>query len=260
MAAKYSKAPISELVLGAFFNPGLLLNNGVLFELINKLLVEFPVLNTHPVFAFEELANGVTIQSQADYTKTGFSTYHLISEDGKWQILLLQDMITLHWNRKDDESVGNYPGFTTTFRKFKNIYDTISELLKKHDLDMAASIKSYYLCYNDRVDLEEYKSKGLNVDNIINISTPSFEYASKVYVANNYWNRYSVTCDAISGYSLITINTPTLETGKQLLIVENKLRGKTPNSDIEEWFLIAHDSQMSFFEKIFKQEILKSWE
>jgi len=261
MAAKYSKAPISQLSLGFFLSPTALLSKGILFELIQRLLGDYPTINTHPVFPIDELTNGTTMQAQMDYAKTGFSTYRLISEDAKWQILILQDMVTLHWNRQDEESVGNYPGFSFAFDKFKIIYNITSDLFKKYDLDFEGSLKSYYLVYTDRVDMEPYKSKGLGITDIINVSAPNFYYNSEKYSANNYWNRYSTPCDILNGYSLITVNSPSPDLVNQILIVENKLKGfHSDGSNIDKWFDIAHDIQCSFFENIFKSDILKSWE
>jgi uncharacterized protein (TIGR04255 family) len=259
MAEKYTKAPISELVLGVFLKSNFLLNNGIIFELIQKMLVDFSIINTHPAISIDSLTNNILIQSQVDYSRSGFTTYRLTSQDSKWQVILMQDMITLHWNRQDNESVGNYPGFQTAFEKFKGIHDTVIGLFQANNLDFKEHVDSYYLSYNDRVNLEEYKQRGLHISDIIDVSMPGFSYNNKTYLANNYWNRYSLPCDAINGYSLITINTPSVDLINQILIVENKLRGKDTNNNIEEWFSIAHDIQVSFFETIFKNETLQNW-
>src|SRR5580692_6234903 len=105
MPLKYSKAPISELVCGFILNSNLLLTDGILFKALSALSVEYPVINTHPTISEEEVLND-SIQSSADYSKAGFTTYRLAIPDGRWQILLQQNLLTLHWVRQDVEDVG----------------------------------------------------------------------------------------------------------------------------------------------------------
>jgi len=258
MALKYSKAPISELVCGFILNKNLLLSDGVLFKAIGSLSKDYPIINTHPITSEEEVIND-TIQSGIDYAKAGFSTYRLVDSQGRWHILLQQNLLTFHWVRQDIENVGNYPGFAQVFERFHGLYSYIRSLFKDPQI-FDSSIKSYYLSYADRVNLEEYKKEGLSIGDIINLSPPFFTVNDKKYFANNYFNRYSIPCDAIGGYSLASINSPTIPGIGQILAVDNKLKGFSPGlSKIEDWFNVAHEIQVSFFESLFKPEILNKW-
>jgi uncharacterized protein (TIGR04255 family) len=258
MAAKYSKAPISEVVCGIIFNKNLLLNDAVLFRLLVHLLKEFPMINTHPTIPDDEVVNGA-IQTATEYSKAGFTTYRLYTEDGKWQVLVQQNMVTVHWLRQDEENVGNYPGYNYIFAKFYDIYNFTKDLVND-DLKFDENIKSYYLSYGDRINLEPYKLEGNSVADLITLPPPSFELNKKQYTANNYFNRYSIPCDEIDGYAIISVNSPTIPGFGQILMVENKLKGTSKKfSTVYEWFDTAHEIQISFFESIFKSEILEIW-
>jgi uncharacterized protein (TIGR04255 family) len=258
MAAKYSKAPISEVVCGIIFNSNLLLNNSVLFKLLIRLQDDFPNIQTHPTINEDEVVNGI-IQSIPDYLKAGFSTYRVISADGKWQVLVQQNLITLNWVRQDAENVGNYPGFQTVFDKFKQIY-TITKQVLGDDQKFQSSIKYYYLAYSDRVNVEEFKGSENPIMEITTLQPPTFQVNNKEYKANNFFNRYSVQCDAIDGFSIITVNSPTMAGYGQILMVENKVKGAPAKySVIDDWFEVAHKIHVSFFETFFSKKILDQW-
>jgi len=257
MSLKYSKAPISELICGFTLNSNLLLTDGVLFKVLSNLTKEYSTIFTHPTISEEEVLND-TIQSGTDYSKAGFTTYRLTTPDGRWNVLLQQNLLTLHWVRQDVEDVGNYPGFAAVFEKFKEVYLFIRSLVKDSQI-FDSQIKSFHLSYGDRVNLEEFKVHQLTIPDIIDLNPPVFEASGKKYFANNYYCRYSIPCDAINGYSLVTINTPTLPGIGQILAVDNKIKGFSSQLTIDDWFRVAHDIQVSFFESLFKEDILKKW-
>lgn len=252
MSVKYTQAPISETICGVIFNSNILLNESFIFQLLVDLQKSYPIINTHPISGEEDVINGL-LQITSNFEKSGFSTYRLTSLDGKWQIILQQDLLTLSWVRKDTEDVGSYPGFTNIFDRFLSLY----ELIRIKIIDIEAKIKSYYLCYVDRVNLEEHKETGFTLFDIIKISIPSFSLNNKEYVSNNFFNRYSTFCDEINGYCISSVNTPTLPIG-QLLIIDNKIKGFNQDG-IKKWFDKAHEIQLSFFEKIFSEKILNHW-
>lgn len=258
MAVKYSKAPISEVVCGIIFNSNFLLNNSILFNFLVELSKDFPSIFTHPTIAADEVVNN-GIQTATEYTKAGFTTYRIVSEDTKWQVLAQQNLITFHWVRQDDENVGNYPGFTIIFERFKEIYSTLKRIVND-DAKFSSNIKHYYLSYSDRVNLEELKEEGVSITDTITLNPPKFEINNEVYKTDNYFNRYSGQCDAINGYSIVGVNSPTLPGLGQILVVDNKLKG-APKEDItiDQWFKVAHDIQVSFFETIFSPKILQLW-
>jgi len=259
MPLKYTRAPISELVCGINFNSNILLTNGVLFRALTELSKDFPIINTHPTITEEEVIND-TIQAGTDYAKAGFATYRLIAAEGTWHILLQQNLLTVHWVRQDFEDVGNYPGFDAVFEKFKGIYSIIRSLFANSQ-QLDSQIKNYYLTYADRVKMDEFREQGMSIDDVINLNPPFFDVNGRRYFANNYFARYSIPCDAIDGYSIVSVNSPTLPNLGQILAVDNKLKGYSPRlASVDDWFPIAHDIQVSFFEALFKPEILKKWQ
>lgn len=259
MAVKYSKAPISELYFGITFNNNILLNNGVLFQFLAALAKEFPHINTFPPQGDSVLIDGI-LQTSLDYSKSGFSTYRLYTSDNKYHVFVQQDAIRFHWVRTDIEPVGNYPGFSTVYEKFSNIYSTVENLQASYDQKLSSEVKSYTLAYVDRINFEEYKTQGFSIEDVILTSFPSFSVKNKTYKSNNCFNRYSVNCEEINGYSIIGINTPTLAGFGQIFIVENTLRGYVDDMPMKDWFDIAHTAQLSFFENTFTKKILKVWE
>ena len=250
MSVKYTKAPISEIIFGVVFKSNILFQNSVLFELLVDLKDRFPNMFTHPTLGEEEVVNGL-IQVTTSPENAGFSAYRLVTSDNKWQVIFHQNSFSLHWVRQDTEDVGNYPGFSKIFDEFLKIVNLIKE--KINDLD--THTKTYSLSYSDRVNLQEYE--GLSIFEIINIQTPKFSINEREYSYNNFYSRYSVSCEEINGYSIFGINTPTFPIGR-LLIIDNKLKGYNDDT-IEVWFEKAHKIQTSFFENIFSETILKLW-
>jgi uncharacterized protein (TIGR04255 family) len=259
MAAKYSLAPISEVVCGVFFNNNLLLLDGTIFKLLTTLSSSFQIIQTGPTISSEEVVNG-SITTSTDYISAGFSTYRLTSDDHKWQVLIQQNMITVHWVRQDQENVGHYPGFNNVYKKFKEIFSLAIDTFGD-EKSFREHIKSCYLSYTDRVNFEIYKRDGQTIPDIITINPPAFSAFDKQYKADNYFSKFSGPCDQINGYYITSINSPTLHGFGQLLIVENKVKGGlSPTDPVDEWFIKAHQVQVSFFESIFTQKILKTWE
>jgi len=259
MALKYTKAPISEVVFGVILKTNSLLANGILFELLHNLSREFPNIQTFPARPEDDLVDGL-IQSSVDYSKSGFVTYRLYSSDAKWQILIQQNIITYHWVRADMQPVGGYPGFSACFDRFLQVYKKTNELFTKNGISLESNIKNYYLSYVDRVNFSEYQSKGMKISDILNMSFPFFSINGRKYTTDNCFNRYSVACEEINGSSIIGVNTPTVPSFGQMFIVDNKLKGYSEKIDMQDWFRVAHGLQVSFFENIFTEKILKSWE
>lgn len=258
MPVKYSQAPISEVICGIFFKSNFLLNNSVFFHLLAKFSKDYPGIQTHPVGPDDEVANG-SINATIDYPSAGFSTYRFSATDGGWQILLQQNMLTLHWVRQDNEQVGNYPGFKSVYGEFREIFEFLKSLVGADEL-LHTQIKNYYLSYVDRVDLEPFKHAGRTISDILTIPAPGFALNEIKYKADNYFARFSTPCEAINGNAIMSVNSPTVIPFGQILIVDNKVKGMPATlQHIDAWFESAHSIQTSFFENIFKPDILEQW-
>lgn len=248
---KYSKAPISEVIFGVIFNTNALFEDLLIFKLLEELRNSFPLINTHPTQSEEEVLNGIILATPF-YEKAGFSTYRLSSSDGRFQILLQQDLITFHWTRTDKEDVGNYPGFSSLYKSFIEIYDSI--IIKNKNV--LNKIKHYYLGYVDRINLEDFKEFSLK--DFFKISMPTFNLNNKEYVYENFISRFSQACEEVGGYSISGLNTIPTPIGR-ILIVDNKVKGLT-DKPIDIWFQDAHEIQVSFFENLFSNLILEKWQ
>lgn len=230
----------------------------MLFDIINALKSSYPGLQTSPPIHQEVISNG-TIQGALDYNAAGFSLYRLTSIDGKFQLMLQQNQITLHWVRRDEENVGNYPGFEFIFNEFMKVMDLIRRSVRIYNVDLTNEIKEYYLCYNDRVNLTFQESIGFALEDILTVGLPNFKMNGKSYPTNHIVARYSFDCPDIDGFSIVGIQTQSVGNIK-LLTVENKLKGIfNDKSDLKGWFNAAHSVQLSSFENLFSSRVLETW-
>ena len=226
MAAKYSQAPISEVICGVFFQSKYAHKwLRTIFNSSQNLQPDYPIINTHPTpLPEEEVINGM-INANPHYQAAGFSTYRFATLDGRWQVLIQQNMLSLHWNRKDSEAVGQYPGFSEVYQKFKGLFNNLLWAISSDDGGLLENIKSCYLAYVDRVDIENFNQRGEDINDILTLNPPGFSGEQKEYKASNYFARYSTLCDDVNGFSIMSINSPTIAPIGQILIVDNKVRG-----------------------------------
>ncbi|MBS1572320.1 MAG: TIGR04255 family protein [Bacteroidetes bacterium] len=256
MANKYTKAPLSELILGVLFNSHTLAEGNVLFEVISGLSSQYPEFKSMPAIGEEDL-QGYTVVNQMDFDKTGFSLYRLVSDDSNWVIQLQQNYLSLHWVRGDGKAVGEYPGFDAVYKRFMSVFSFIKELYSKGRDDFNNQIKYFSLHYQDRIFWEEYSENNL-IDNLLTINFPFYPTNNINIHPNNVFSKYTFPYDEIGGYGTVTINTGTTPySNKQMLVIENRVKGKIEN--IEEWFKKAHTIQVDFFENIFSQKVLELW-
>lgn len=257
MAIKYSQAPISEVTCGIFFKSSILANGAIFFELLAQLKTDYPSILTSPTSAEEEVISG-SIHANPNYERAGFAAYRFATSDNRWQVVVQQNMFSFHWVRQDAEAVGNYPGFAEIYRKFRLLLDTVKKYIGG-DSSFFNSIKACYLAYLDRIEMRPFTERGENIKNILTLTPPGFSVNGRQYFANNYFARYSTPCEEVDGYSIMSINSPTLPFG-QILIVDNKIKGHPSSIDkVDEWFDVAHGIQLSFFESTFTPQTLQYW-
>jgi len=254
----FTKAPVSEVICATVFNVAVLEERGVIHEILSTLSKEYPISDNVPAVPEEELM-GFTLQNSMDYNKTGFVLYRFISEDQRWLVQFQQNYFSLHWIREDNEVVGEYPGFSEIYNRFETLFNLVQT--KVHEtsphINFQSLIKSYTLHYQDRIYWRQYTD--VSPDELSNFKFPIFHTPSGEARPNNVFSKYSVPCSEINGYSIININTGTAPNQEQMFIVENKMKGKLHNADMQSWFRIAHELQVDFFQNFFTQEVLDSW-
>jgi|GEM_PF-1276641 len=262
MATRYSKAPISELILGVIFNNDILGRNYVIFELLTHFKTEFPIYQMHPPIFEEELADDQVFQN-INPMASGLALHRLWTADKKLVLQLQHNFILLNWRRDDDQRVGSYPGFESIFSKFEEAFKVVQDTILKYNpsLDLSRLVKAYTLHYQDRIFYNDYIASFIDLEKILNLKVPRIPVSKGEPIpANNIFSKYTIEIPELKGYSFITVNTAkTKGTNQKILIVECRMKGKNDSLNYKAWFRNAHDLQISFFENIFSREILETW-
>jgi len=247
---KYSKAPISEVIMGVTYKKNkipidFLLKNALLSE-------EFPIIElVQPLFL--EMLTGFQVKQNYDPNSGPFLVRKL-SNDSKWLLQIQANMLFLNWIRLDTEPVGTYCGFSSIKDKFFSIISAFEDIMK---IKLLNDITLCDLTYHDRVKWQLEISDLSEVTRIMNINTPP-KFSEHGY--NNIFSRYTFHDFNINGFGLININTDTANDGEQIIKIETNLRGKCAiNGDIKSWFEQAHTKQIDIFEQLFKKEIKEKW-
>lgn len=248
---KYLKAPVSEVIFGINYSKQKMSTDDIFF--LNTIFKDnFPLLEILPPLVVEDL-NGFQLTQNLDPSISGPFLLRRRSIDNKWLLQIQSNRIYLNWIRNDSEPVGNYLGYSPIFSQFQEILDSLTKAFNFRVFD---DIELLDLSYHDRIDWHEYLTELSKISELINISTPPI-FSEEGY--NNVFSKYSFLDSEINGFGLISINTASSMTGKQIIKVESNLRGKLINMSAVEWFQIAHKKQNYIFDKLFTQKIKDQW-
>ncbi len=261
----YKKAPISELICGVTFNSSFLISHSILFDLLStpSLKSEYGAFSMHSAIIEEELQD-YKLFTNINIPASGSVLYRMTSSDQNYILQFQHNLVLLNWIRGDDQKVGLYPGFKAIYQKFKELFLLIEEKVKHYEpnLDIYRHVKSFTLYYQDRVFFNEYINDLSHIEDIVNLKTPIFpgQGDDKVPV-NNIFSKYTVPVKEVNCYSIININTGTSpQVNQQVLIIECRINGKYEGGEkIDEWFKIAHDLQVKFFDTFFNPKLLDKW-
>jgi len=246
---KYSKAPVSEVILGITFGINIIPVDK-LFQINSMFSTEFPIVEIDPPLILEEL-NGFRLQPIASDIVAGPFMVRRRTNDAKWLLQIQSNKIYLNWIRKDDEPVGTYIGFTKIKAFFDEIIEKISGVL-----DVKMNHLLYELSYQDRVEWQDIISDISKINTIMNIASPP-KFSAEGY--NNLFSRYTYPASDIGGYGLLGINTDTSIFQKQILRFESILRGFIQQKTFDEWMDIAHNKQLFIFDNSFNEKLKVSW-
>jgi uncharacterized protein (TIGR04255 family) len=246
---KYSKAPVSEVILGITYG-----NNKMpvdkLFQISSAFSKEFPDVGIFPPLILEEL-NGFRLQDMVADIGAGPFLVRRRTNDAKWLLQIQSNKIYLNWIRKDDEPVGAYAGFSEIKKRFVAILEKISGIL-----DVNTDHSLYELSYHDRVEWKDIISDISEINTIMNVASPP-KFSAEGY--NNLFSRYTYPASDIGGYGLLGINTDTSVSQKQVIRFESNLRGIIPQKTFDEWMAIAHQKQLLIFENCFSEKLRELW-
>lgn len=247
---KYSKAPISEVIMGIVYNTPKI---PVDFILKNALFCEdFPDIEIVPPLSIETLKDFKVI---IDNNSCPLLVRRW-SSDKKWLFQIQANMIFLNWIRLDNEPVGTYGGFSSIKSRFQAILASLENITK---IDFHSNILLCELTYYDRVKWQPLISDLSEIEKIMYIKTPP-KFSEQGY--NNIFSRYTFHDSELNGFGFININTDTdiLNNGEQVIKLESVLKGScSENNNFENWFEKAHTKQFNIFENIFTREMKEKW-
>jgi uncharacterized protein (TIGR04255 family) len=246
---KYSKAPVSEVILGITYKVNKIPVDK-LFQISSMFSEEFPIVEICPPLLFEELF-GFRLQPMVADIGAGPFLVRRRTNDAKWLLQIQSNKIYLNWIRKDDEPVGAYVGFSKVKERFDVIIEKISEVE-----DAKTDHLLYELSYHDRVEWQDIISDISEINAVINVKSPPKFFPEGF---NNVFSRYTYPASDIGGYGFLGINTDTSVSQKQVIRVESNLRGIFPQKTFDEWMDIAHQKQLLIFENCFNEKTKDSW-
>ena len=248
---KYSKAPISEVIVGVTYETSKI---PVDFILKNALFSdEFPTIAIVQPLALEIL-NGFQIQANFDPI-SGPYLVRRWSTSKRWLLQIQANMLFLNWIRSDNElPAETYEGFSSVRDKFLSVIATLEDVIH---INLRSDIALCDLTYHDRVKWQPEISDLSEIAKLMNINTPP-KFSEDGY--NNVFSRYTFHDSELNGFGIININTDTANDGEQLIKLESNLRGRHSNAgDIETWFDQAHSKHRRIFDQIFTEEIRAKW-
>ncbi|SFE95773.1 TIGR04255 family protein [Thermoflexibacter ruber] len=258
----YKNAPISEVIFGVTFSRGILGINNLIFDLITDFKDNYPIVYAQNPLFDEELQD-FRLLTNLNLHQTGQAVYRLQNESEKRLIQLQHNKFFFNWVRKDNQSVGEYPGFTKLYNLFSNGYESIVKKFAKllPDMEVDNYVKYYELHYQDRLNWQQYITDLSEIDKILKIRIPFMPNLNGgIYAPNNIFSKFTIPMPDQVGFSTITISTASSEQGEQLLVVECSIKGKKVEAlSRKEWFLKARDMQLQLFDQLFQAEILQSW-
>jgi uncharacterized protein (TIGR04255 family) len=246
---KYSKAPVSEVILGITYGANIMTVDK-LIQISYMFAMEFPNVEICPPLVLEEL-NGFRLQTMVADMGAGPFLVRRRTGDAKWLLQMQSNRIYLNWIRKDDEPVGEYAGFSKIKGYFDAIFNKISGVA-----DVKTNHALYELSYHDRIEWQDIISDISEINTIMNVASPP-KFSEESY--NNLFSRYTYPASDIGGYGLLGINTDTSVSQKQVIRFESNLRGIIPHKTFDEWIALAHQKQLSIFENCFNEKLKDSW-
>lgn len=247
---KFSKAPVSEVIIGVTFSSGIL-QLPLLFDVSRVLKKDYPIYELKSPLANQYL-EGFRIVTEMNDSHSGPFRIFQRSESRDFLIQIQSNKVYLNWVRKDEESVGNYPGYNAIKTKFDLLLQKVKKIVPHKNFD----IDYLDLTYQNRFEWKTYIERLSDIDKIMNLSAPS---VVKENALNYLKSEYTYLSPKLNGYGQIQVSSSTTLNDNQILKFQSTLRGNNKDDDQSDWYENAHQDQINLFESIFKEEILESW-
>lgn len=251
MSMKYSKAPVSEVILGISYRSNVLTVDQ-LMSISNYFKTEYPIVEILPPLVVEELV-GFQVQQNLIPAFSGPMLVRRRTTDRKWLLQMQLNKLYLNWRRTDQEPVGDYVGYQTIKERLIGI---IEEIKKVTGVDPYLMIELLDVTYHDRLVWTEYIDQLGKLNEIMAINVPPV-FSADGY--NNIFNKYTFKDSVLGGFGIIDINTATSVDDKQMIKFISRLRGYLPEKSLSEWFDLAHSKQINIFESVFVDSTKESW-
>lgn len=245
---RYNKAPVSEVILGLTYSENRFPLN-MLFRVQGVLEKTYPLIEISPPLVDEEPQGGVMAQN-LNQKSTGIFMIRLRSSDRKWLVQLQGNKIYFNWSRMDSEKVGEYPGFTSIYERFKSVLKEIEGC--GGDINKVAA---YDLTYHDRLRWSDFVQNLNELNKIINC-VPISKGDSNVHQVDF---KEIFEDKALGGYGVITITTGVLHATDELNLLQFQCILRGGGADMDAWMERARGIQMDTFERVFTGTTLESW-
>lgn len=248
---KYTKAPVSEVIIGITFAKSIL-DMDAIFAAQNALANEYPNTEIRPPLADMSLVE-FRLSTEVDPNATGPFLLRMRTADKKWLCQLQGNKLYINWIRPDEEKVGNYVGFTKVLNQFLSVCRQVGIEL---DDNVSSGVKYFEATYHDRIEWQQYIGSISDLSAIMNVAAPRIGITEEL---NNVFSRYTYHLPELKGHGVLSINTETSPQSIQLLKLESTIRGFLPDVSLSDWMHKANLMQVQCFENLFTKDTLDSW-
>lgn len=248
----YSKAPLSEVIMGITLKQPVLGKNGLIYEIINAFKNDYPVIRYGNPLEDLEMVD-YSLEPKIDYNYTGPVLYRLSTLDTNWLVQLQFNKIFFNWIKKDEEREKNYPGFTSIYKRYAQLAAFV-----QNNLHSEFPVKFCELTYQDRIFWQEHIDDLSEINKIMKIILPSISDKGRIYSPNNIFSKYTLPVEKIGGYAIVSINTATTKENKQVISFQCTLRGAVKDMLIDDWYEVAREMQNKLFNDSFNERFLES--
>jgi uncharacterized protein (TIGR04255 family) len=243
------KTHISEVICGVTLKEPVLGKAGYIFELVNTLKPDYPVIRYANPLADGELKDFV-LETSLNHDQTGHILYQLNTNDLHWLVQIQFNKFFHSWVRRNDEDVGSYPGYTEIYKKFSLLKTLIHDISKTE-----LAVKFYELTYQDRIFWQNYICDLSEVDRILKIKMPVIKTGNRIYSPNNIFSKCTIPIDKVGGFALVSVNTATAKNNRQIISFQCTIRGLNEHLTVNEWYETAHVIQIDLFNDFFDQKV-----
>ncbi len=248
---KLKNAPISELIFGITFKNEVFAANSIL-EFFSQFKERYPSVKlVAPVGDYTINNNSIVLTIGAN---AGAGRYQYWNTESNELIQFQGNKLFFNWIRLDDEPI-NYPGFTSNYKKFKEFFIQVFELIDKVNDD---DIQYYELTYHDRIEWGKHMESLYDINKVLNMHCNLVDDSDNKCLGFSKTDLFEIS--DLHSYMYRTIQTGN-STGnqKEIIKITSNLFGKKDGALLDDWFDIAHELHYKNFLNIFNKNIIDEW-